>query len=71
MINKKQSEKGNRGMEFVFETKYDQKALTAMAHTLRLTLRKKRSRRSHLFGFILVVICLIIVISGGEDYIRD
>lgn len=58
-------------MEFVFETKYDQKALTAMAHTLRLTLRKKRSRRSHLFGFILVVICLIIVIPGGEDYSFD
>lgn len=55
-------------MEFVFETTYDQKALTAMARTLRLTLRKKRSRRSHIFGFILMIICVLLVIPGGENY---
>ena len=55
-------------MEFVFETKYDQKALTAMARTLRLTLRKKKSRRSHIFGCILMVVCFLLVIPVGENY---
>lgn len=55
-------------MEFVFDTRYDQKALTAMARILRLTLRKKKSRRSHIFGIILTAICILIVLPLGENY---
>lgn len=55
-------------MEFVFETDYNQKAMTAMARTLRKTLRKKKSRRSHIFGIIFTIICLLIVIPFGDDY---
>lgn len=37
-------------MEFTFDTVYDQRAVTAMAHGLRKTIRKKHSRRSHIFA---------------------
>lgn len=47
-------------MEFTFTTAYDQKALTAMAHTLRKTIRKKHSRRSHIFGWIVIVLGLLV-----------
>lgn len=48
-------------MEFRFETKYDQKGLTAMARALRRTLRKKRSRRSHIFGWCVVVLAILLI----------
>ena len=47
-------------MEFMFDTAYDQKALTAMARTLRKTLRKKRSCRSHIFGGAVVIAGLLL-----------
>ena len=53
-------------MEFVFETCYDQKGLTAMARGLRKTLRKKKNRRSHIFGWIVVVLALLLSFNGGE-----
>ena len=55
-------------MEFTFDTAYDQKALTAMARGLRKTLRKKRSRRSHIFGWIVIVLALFLVFSGTFDF---
>ena len=51
-------------MEFVFETSYDQKGLTAMARGLRKTLRKKKSRRSHVFGWAVVVLGLLLSFNG-------
>lgn len=48
-------------MEFRFETKYDQKGLTAMARALRKTIRKKRSRRSHIFGWCIVVLDILLI----------
>jgi len=47
-------------MEFIFETRYDQKTMTAMARGLRKTIRRKRSRRSHIFGWILVLLALLL-----------
>lgn len=47
-------------MEFTFETRYDQKAMTAMARGLRKTVRRKRNRRSHIFGWILVLLALLL-----------
>jgi len=38
-------------MHFTCYTEYDRHALTAMARVLRLTSRKKHSRRSHIFGY--------------------
>ena len=51
-------------MEFRFETAYDQKGLTAMARALRKTLRKKRSRRSHIFGWCLVALAVLLIAAG-------
>ncbi len=48
-------------MEFRFETKYNQKGLTAMARVLRKTIRKKRSRRSHVFGWCVVALAVLLI----------
>ena len=53
-------------MEFRFETNYDLKALTAMAKSLRKTVRKKHSRRSHLFGWIITVLALLLILPLGD-----
>ena len=56
-------------MEFRFETKYDQKGLTAMARALRKTIRKKRSRRSHIFGWC--VVALGILVTAAQIMIKE
>lgn len=48
-------------MEFRFETTYDQKGLTAMARALRKTIRKKRSRRSHIFGWCIAALAVLLI----------
>jgi len=55
-------------MNFVFNTVYDMDALTAMARTVRQTTHKKRSKRSHIFGLIVMVLAVLIVaISVAAD----
>ena len=44
-------------MNFRFETDYDLDTLTAMAKGLRRTVRKKRSRRVHVFAAITFLLC--------------
>jgi hypothetical protein len=51
-------------MEFTFETNYDRKALTTMAKVLRKTLRRKRSRRSHILGWIVMIMGALLAISS-------
>lgn len=53
-------------MKFECSTEYNQKALTAMAGALRKTVRKKHSRRSHIFGWIVVALGLFLVLPFGE-----
>ncbi len=53
-------------MEFKFDTKYDAKALTSMARALRKTVRKKRSRRTHIWGWIVIVLGLLVSLPLGE-----
>lgn len=48
-------------MEFCFETKYDQKGLATMARALRKTIRKKSSRRSHIFGWCVIALAILMV----------
>lgn len=52
-------------MEFTFETVYDQKALTAMAKGLRKTVRRKRSRRSHILGWIVIILAFLLGFFAG------
>ena len=42
-------------MEFHFTTVYDHACMTAMAKALRKTVRRKHSRRTHLFGWLLIL----------------
>lgn len=54
-------------MEFKFETAYDQKAVTIMAKVLRKTARKKRSRRSRIFGVIVVLLAVLLALPLGDE----
>lgn len=59
-------------MEFKFQTAYDQKAITSMAKALRKTVRKKRSRRSHVFGAIVIVLSIMLALPlGDEKFVLD
>lgn len=58
-------------MEYTFKTTYDIDALTAMTRALRKTVRRKRSRRSHIFGWIVVVLVALLSLPRGEAYIID
>ena len=58
-------------MNFRFETDYDLDTLTAMAKGLRRTVRKKRSRRVHVFAAIAVLLCACVLLTGllsGEPF---
>jgi len=54
-------------MNITFQTVYDQKALQTMARALRKTVRKRHSRRSHIFGWIVAVMGLVLSLLPGED----
>ena len=56
----------NNITEFTFETTYNQKAMNSMARALRKTVRKKHSRRSHIFGWIITVLAVLLVLPIGE-----
>lgn len=56
-------------MEFQFETNYDQKGLTAMARAMRKTLRRKHSRRSHIVGWVGVVLAVLLIVA--ERLLRE
>ncbi len=58
-------------MEFTFETTYDQKAIRAMAKGMRKTIRKKKNRRSRIWGWIVVVLALLLTLPvlRGEEAI--
>ena len=51
-------------MNFRFETDYDLDTLTAMAKGLRRTVRKKRSRRVHVFTAIAFLLCACGLLAG-------
>ena len=56
-------------MEFTLNSVYDQMAVTAMARGLRKTVRKKHSFRSHIFGWIVVVLALVLsFLPGGNGF---
>lgn len=54
-------------MEFIFETTYNKEALTVMAKALRKTVRKKKSRRSHIFGWIVAALGAFLAIESHSD----
>lgn len=54
-------------MEFKFITRYDQKATTAMARALRKTVRKKKNKRSRVFGWLVVGLAILLLLTSGEE----
>lgn len=59
-------------MKYTFETLYNQEALTIMAKCLRKTVRRKKSKRSHIFGWIVVILAVILsVVSDTESFVVD
>ena len=52
-------------MIFTNETKYNQKTMTSLAHALRLTLRKKRNKRTHIVGWIVLVLAALLLAGNG------
>lgn len=52
-------------MEYQIKTTYDRKALTVMARTLRKTLRSRRSRIVHVFGWLAVALALLVLLARG------
>lgn len=52
-------------MEFTFETHYNTKSLAIMAKALRKTVRKKHSRRSHIIGWLVIALSLLLLLSQG------
>jgi len=54
-------------MQFTFKTLYNQKSLSVMAKCIRKTVRKKRSKRSHIFGWIVFVSALLLSFSSGDE----
>lgn len=55
-------------MLFKIKTEYNQKALSAMAKGLRKTVRKKHSRRSHILGWIVAVLGLLLSLPSGDHF---
>ncbi len=53
-------------MEFIFETTYDKKALTAMARAVRKTARRKRNKRSHILGWLVIALGILLILPIGE-----
>ena len=51
-------------MDLRFETNYDLGTLTAMAKGIRRTVRKKRSRRVHVFAVIVVLLGIFMLLAG-------
>lgn len=58
-------------MEFVFQTNYDSRALTVMCKALRKTTRKKKSRRSHFFGWIVIALVVLLSLPRDSGYVID
>lgn len=54
-------------MTFTFTTEYNQKALAAMARVLRKTVRRKHSRRSHILGWMVVILGLLLSLPLGKE----
>ncbi len=53
-------------MEFCFDTVYTPKSMAVMAKALRKTIRKRHSKRSHLFGFFVVFLGILLAFSASE-----
>ncbi len=52
-------------MKFTVKTKYDQRTMMQLARALRKTVRRKRNRRTHILGWIVLVLAGLLVFGRG------
>ena len=59
-------------MEFRCETAYNQEAITIMAKAIRKTARRKRSKRSHIGGVIVILFAILLTLPlGDKEFVLD
>lgn len=59
-------------MKFKCETAYNQEALSIMAKVIRKTVRRKRSKRSHIFGVLVSIFALLLTLPlGDKEFVLD
>ena len=51
-------------MNYTFETAYTPAAMAVMARALRKTIRARRSKRSHRFGVLVILLGLLLMLSA-------
>lgn len=57
-------------MEFIFETIYDQKGIAVMAEALRKTIRKKKSKKQHVWVILIIILAVILSIpKNNEEFV--
>jgi len=57
-------------MEYIFETKYDQKGISVMAEALRKTIRKKRSKRTYIWMILIIALAVILSVpKNNEEFV--
>ena len=49
-------------MEFTFEMNYDRKAMTAMAHAIRVGLQEEQDKKSKIIGWVFVALTVLILL---------
>jgi len=54
-------------MEFIFETMYDQKGIAVMAEALRKTIRKKRSKKQHVWAMLIIILGIILSMPKNNE----
>jgi hypothetical protein len=58
---------GGCQMQYRFETTYDQKALSVMAKCIRKTVLKSKSKRSHIFGWMIAALAMLLSFTSGDE----
>ena len=59
-------------MEFIIETIYNQESITAMAKTMRKTVRRKRNKRTRIAGWIIIILALLLTIpSKDKEFVLE
>ena len=54
-------------MEFIFETNYDQKGIAVMAEALRKTIRKKKSKKQHVWAILIIILAVMLTIPKNDE----
>ena len=57
-------------MEFIFETKYDQKGISVMAEALRKTIRKKKSKKQHVWVILIIILGVILSMPKNNEELK-